>query len=49
MGGSNSKKFLVWVKEGILEEFGLKDLGPVKQFLGVQFERRREMKELWIH
>ena len=49
MAGSSSQKFLNWVKEGILKEFGLKDLGPVKTFLGVQFERSLATIELWIH
>jgi hypothetical protein len=49
MGGCNSREFLDWVKAGILAEFGLKDLGPVSTFLGVQFKRDLESKELWIH
>jgi len=32
-------------KEGI----GIKDLGPLRNFLGVQFERNLESCELWIH
>jgi hypothetical protein len=49
MGGCNSAEYLAFLKAGILEQFGLKDLGPVKCFLGVQFERSRATKELWIH
>jgi hypothetical protein len=48
MGGSNSKAFLAWVKARVLEEFGLKDLGPMRKFLGVQFERDRTTRQLWI-
>jgi hypothetical protein len=49
MGGSNSKEFLAWVKARVLEEFGLKDLGPVRKFLGVQFERDRRTRQMWVH
>ena len=49
MGGSNSDAFLAWVKSEIMKEFGLKDLGPVKQFLGVEFVRNLASKELWMH
>jgi hypothetical protein len=49
MGGSNSDAFLAWIKAEIMKEFGLKDLGPVKQFLGVEFVRDLASKELWMH
>lgn len=49
MGGCNSVEYLAFLKAGILQEFSLKDLGPVKCFLGVQFECSRAMNELWIH
>ena len=49
MGGSNCSQFLAWIKKEILREFGLKDLGDVTQFLGVQFERNLSMRELWMH
>jgi hypothetical protein len=49
MGGSNSSKFLAWVKSEITKEFGLKDLGPAKQFLGVEIVRNLATKELWMH
>jgi hypothetical protein len=48
MGGSNSRRYLDWVKAKILEQFGLKDLGPVKLFLGIQFDRCRETRQLWL-
>ena len=43
------KNFLSWVKTSILEEFGLKNLDPVKCFLGVCFEQSWVTKELWLH
>lgn len=49
LAGCNSKSFLAWLKAEIEKEFGIKDLGPVKQFLGVQFERDRASRQLWIH
>jgi hypothetical protein len=49
MGASNSPRYLAWIKTGILEEFGLKDLGAVKSFLGVQIDHNRDMRELWLH
>lgn len=36
--GCNSKLFLVFIKSEIGKAFGIKDLSPVKTFLGVQFE-----------
>lgn len=36
---SNSPAFLASVKRTINGHFGIKDLGPVKKFLGIQFER----------
>ena len=38
MGISNSHSFLKKVKWRIVEKFGIKDLGPVTKYLGVQFE-----------
>ena len=38
MGVSNSCPFLKKVKWRIVERFGIKDLGPVTKYLGVQFE-----------
>ena len=48
LSGSNSRSFLDWVKDEIRKEFGLKDLGPVKTFLGMEFRRNRITSELWI-
>jgi hypothetical protein len=33
----------------IKKAFGIKDLGPLHTFLGVQFEQNLENCELWIH
>jgi hypothetical protein len=46
---SNSCPFLSWVKGHIDKHFGIKDLGPVRKFLGIQFERDREAHQLWMH
>ena len=32
-----------------MERFGIKDLGPVLKYLGVQFERDRKARHLWMH
>ena len=49
MGVSNSHSFLERVKRRIVEKFGIKDLGPVLKYLGVQFERDRKTHQLWMH
>jgi len=49
MAGCNSRTFLDHIKSSILTEFGLKDLGPVRKFLGVEFERSLMPFELWLH
>lgn len=49
MAGCNSRTFLDHVKESILVEFSLKDLGPVRKFLGVEFECSPSTFELWLH
>jgi hypothetical protein len=49
MGTSNSKPFLQYVKGRIAQRFGIKDLGPIQKFLGVQFECNRATHELWMH
>ena len=49
LGGSNHQPFLDWVKSEIRKEFGLKDLGPVRGFLGVEFVRDLVKKTLWMH
>jgi Reverse transcriptase (RNA-dependent DNA polymerase) len=48
-GGSNSRLFLEWVKEEIWKEFGIKDLGLISRFLGMQVKRDRKSGTLWIH
>jgi hypothetical protein len=49
MAGCTSMKFLDFIKSEIRKAFGIKDLGPLRNFLGVQFERNLETYELWIH
>jgi hypothetical protein len=49
MGTSNSKPFLAYVKGRIAQRFGIKDLGPISKFLGIQFERSRSTRQLWMH
>ncbi|KIJ12247.1 hypothetical protein PAXINDRAFT_83170, partial [Paxillus involutus ATCC 200175] len=50
MGTSNSAPFLQRVKERIATRFGIKDLvGPITKYLGIQFERNRSSRELWMH
>jgi hypothetical protein len=49
LAGSTSIKFLTFIKGEIKKAFGIKDLGPLKNFLGVQFERNIATCELWIH
>ena len=49
MAGCTSMKFLTFIKGEIKKAFGIKDLGPLRNFLGVQFERDVETCELWIH
>ena len=49
MGISNSKSVLAFVKTKIAERFGIKDLGPVSKYLGVEYERDRTTRELWMH
>lgn len=49
MGTSNSPSFLTWVKQQIHKRFGIKDMGPVTKFLGIQFERNRGSRQLWLH
>jgi hypothetical protein len=49
MGTSNSASFLQRVKEKIAARFGIKDLGPITKYLGIQFERDRSSRELWMH
>jgi hypothetical protein len=49
LGTSNSPRFLAHVKGKINARFGIKDLGPVDRFLGIQFERDRSSRRLWMH
>jgi hypothetical protein len=49
MAGCTSSAFLTFIKGEIKKAFGIKDLGPLRNFLGVQFERNWETRELWIH
>lgn len=47
--GCNHTPFTTFIKGEIEKSFGIKDLGPMKNFLGNQFERDRKRRELWIH
>ena len=49
MAGCTSIVFLMFIKGEIKKAFSIKDLGPLQNFLGVQFERNLETCELWIH
>ena len=49
LAGCTSMEFLTFIKGEIKKAFGIKDLGPLRTFLGVQFERNLETCELWIH
>jgi hypothetical protein len=49
LGGSDHPPYLAWVKAEISKEFGIKDLGAVKQFLGVEFERNLMSRTLKMH
>jgi hypothetical protein len=49
LAGCNSKGFLDFIKTEIKKHFGIKDLGPLRNFLGFQFERDMDTCELHIH
>jgi hypothetical protein len=49
LGTSNSSPFLAFVKQKIDQRFGIKDMGPVRKFLGIQFERDLATRQLWMH
>ena len=49
LAGSNSRQFLDWVKKTIADRFGISDMGAVSIYLGIQIERNRDTKEIWIH
>ncbi|KAG1825070.1 hypothetical protein EV424DRAFT_1393863 [Suillus variegatus] len=45
----STKPFLADIKGRIAHRFGIKDLGPIMKFLGIQFERSRSTRQLWMH
>ncbi len=47
LAGCTSMDFLMFIKREIKKAFGI--LGPLRTFLGVQFECNLETCELWIH
>ena len=49
LAGCNSDNFLMFIKLEIGKWFGIKDLGPMKSFVGIQFEHDYLMREIWIH
>jgi hypothetical protein len=49
LAGCNSASFLAFIKAEIGKAFGIKDLGPLRMFLGVQFEHNLATQEIWIH
>ncbi len=49
LAGCTSMGFLTFIKGKIKKAFGIKDLEPLRIFLGVQFERNLESHKLWIH
>jgi len=49
LAGSNSDDFLSFIKSEINKQFGIKDLGPLKTFIGIQFEQDHLAWEIWIH
>ena len=49
LAGCNSEDFLSFIKSEINKRFGIKDLGPLKTFLSVQFKCEHLAKEIWIH
>ena len=49
LAGSNSDDFLSFIKSEINKRFGIKDLGPLKTFVGIQFKRDHLAREIWIH
>ena len=49
LAGSNSDDFLSFIKSEINKRFGIKDLGPLKSFVGIQFEQDHLAREIWIH
>jgi hypothetical protein len=49
LASCTSTDFLTFIKGEIKKAFGIKDLGPLRTFLGMQFEQNLENCELWIH
>lgn len=49
LAGANNRAFLDQTKSKIAERFGITDLGPVTKYLGIQFVRNRQTRELWMH
>ena len=49
MGVCNSHPFLENVKKRITEHFGIKDLGAVAKYLGIQFKRDHISHKIWLH
>jgi hypothetical protein len=49
LAAASDRPFLSWIKGQIGERFGITDLGAVKKYLGVQFERDRSTRELWMY
>lgn len=49
LGGSNNELFLAEVKHRLHLRFGISNMGPVTKNLGIQFERNRHTRELWLH
>ena len=49
LAGCNSEEFLAFIKMEIRKRFGIKDLGPLKTFVGIQFKRDYLTREIWIH
>ncbi|KAG1832813.1 hypothetical protein EV424DRAFT_1368098 [Suillus variegatus] len=45
----STKPFLAYIKGRIAHRFGIKDLGPIMKFLGIQFECSRSTRQLWMH
>ena len=49
LAAANNRSFLAWIKGQIGERFGITDLGAVRKYLGIQFERDRATRELWMY
>lgn len=49
LAGSNNQAFLDKTKGQIAEHFRITDLGAISKYLGIQFIRDRQTRELWMH